>query len=100
MNFGLTKEQFDILTEQVIDPLKAHNLKVYIFGARATGTNHPYSDIDILFDGETNPEIEKLVSKIRSKMEESNYPFKVDLVYFPHLAKSYVDSVVQSRILV
>lgn len=98
MKFGLKDQEIDFLDRNLIQPLKKFGLKIYIFGSRSTGKNHPYSDVDILLEGDVDQSIEKAVRDIKEFFEESNFPYKVDLVFDKNLASSYRTSVTKSRI--
>ncbi|WP_374074878.1 nucleotidyltransferase family protein [Bdellovibrio bacteriovorus] len=99
MKWGMTDEQYSILENLVIKPLKSHGCEVYIFGSRAKGSHHPHSDVDLLFkksDGKPFPA--GFLSEIKEQIDESRFPFIVDLVDEQELAQSYRDSVFFSRI--
>jgi predicted nucleotidyltransferase len=49
MKFGLTEDQFQILNETVVSPLKSHGATVWIFGPRARGDHKASSDVDIMY---------------------------------------------------
>ncbi|MBK7963800.1 MAG: nucleotidyltransferase domain-containing protein [Bdellovibrionales bacterium] len=101
MKFGLSDEQYSILNELLIKPLKTKNASVYVFGSRARGSYHPYSDIDILFiDDQKNPVSQSEIAKINEDLEESRLEIKVDIVRSEDLAKSYADSVNEDKILI
>ena len=51
---------------------------VYLFGSRATGAAQPTSDFDIAVLA--NEDISRELSAARDILEESNIPFKVDVV--------------------
>ncbi len=51
---------------------------VYLFGSRATGAAQPASDFDIAVFADED--ISRELSTARDMLEESNIPFKVDLV--------------------
>ena len=53
--------------------------KIYLFGSCAMGTNKPNSDIDILLDT-GNPIDLTIISKINNDFEESDLPYRIDLV--------------------
>ena len=99
MIFGLSKEQNILLSKAVIEPLKDMGFQVYIFGSRTSGKHHPFSDIDILFEGNSSQDLKNKINAIKEQMQESNFPFKVDLVYLPDLAESYKASVLKNRVL-
>lgn len=93
MIYGMSEEQFEILNRMVLLPLKQHGAKVFIFGSRATGQHHPYSDVDLLYKADTSfPS--GFIAKIQEAIEESRFPFTVDLVAEENLASSYRPSVI------
>ncbi|MFN8845848.1 MAG: nucleotidyltransferase family protein, partial [Bdellovibrionales bacterium] len=97
--FGLTSEQFEIVNSLVIKPLKNRNCRVWIFGSRSTGKFQKFSDLDILY--ESTDEIElSFIFNIKSNIEESNLPIKVDIVNIKDLAESYSEEILKNRILV
>ncbi|MEN0059143.1 MAG: nucleotidyltransferase domain-containing protein [Bdellovibrio sp.] len=98
MKFGLKDSDFDFLEKNLILPLKDRGFKVYIFGSRATGKNHPFSDVDILIEGEISAESSSKIGAIKEFFEESNFPYKIDLVNERHLAESYRPGVMRERI--
>ncbi len=94
MMHGMTDEQLKILYDLVIKPLKNQGAEVYLFGSRALGTHHPHSDVDLLFrlPGDKNVPL-GTISKIKEAIEESRFPFIVDLVDETDLAASYRQNV-------
>lgn len=99
MTFGLSKDEFEVLNGIVIEPLKKMSCRVFIFGSRATGTNHPFSDVDLLFEPTTiGQPTTSALGLIKEAIEESRFPIKVDLVCSDDLAKSYRDRVFAERI--
>lgn len=97
MNYGINPDQYEILNRIVIEPLKSHGASVYIFGSRATGKHHSHSDVDILYRTKS-PLPPGFISDLKEKMEESRFPFTLDLVNEMDLADSYWDSVEQQLI--
>jgi len=101
MTFGLSDSDYQILTDYLISPLKASHAKVYIFGSRARGQYHQFSDIDILFEEDSRYPIPfEKISLIKDRLENSNITIKVDLVNWNNLAESYKPSVLKDRILI
>ena len=69
---------------KTIEALKAYlidtlpHADIYIFGSRAKESASPYSDVDIAIESDILDTRE--LALIRFHIEESNFPFKVDLV--------------------
>jgi uncharacterized protein len=67
--------------EQIIEIIKKHlpEAKIYLFGSRSRGTNHPGSDIDIAVD--TSHKIDRsIIHKIKDELEDTTIPFFVDVI--------------------
>jgi predicted nucleotidyltransferase len=52
--------------------------KIYLFGSRAKGTASIYSDYDIAI--ESDSPLKKKLTMIKSLIEESSIPYKIDLI--------------------
>jgi predicted nucleotidyltransferase len=102
MRFGLNDEQISFLNHKLIFPLQKLGFKVWIFGSRVKNKNHPFSDIDLLLDlpddSKNYSELKFRVSEILENFQNSNFPFKVDLVYKNNLAESYQESIENEKI--
>ena len=99
MKFGLTDQQFQILDDLLIKPLKSHGVTVWIFGSRARGDHKTFSDIDIIYEiKESNSLPLGFISDLRETIEESRLPYKVDLVDFKDMADSYKSTALSDRI--
>jgi len=53
--------------------------KIWVFGSRATGKNKPSSDLDLCVDAGEKISLDKM-AKIRREIEESDIPYRVDVV--------------------
>lgn len=90
-SFGLSEEHDQFLKNLFTKHLGNLKGKIWIFGSRATGTFQKYSDIDLLIDC---PQLTaQLLSKISEELEESSFPYKVDLVDLRKLAPEYAAGV-------
>ena len=87
MKFGLTPDQYEFIHRTVVIPLAAKGGSVWCYGSRARGDHRPFSDLDLMVDSTTDLSPE--VGHIRERLDESNFPFKVDLVQLSEFAKSY-----------
>ena len=69
---------------KTIEDLKKYLIKtfpndnIYLFGSRAREDNSIYSDIDIAI--ESKKSLSKKLSLIRYELEESQIPYKIDLI--------------------
>jgi predicted nucleotidyltransferase len=99
MKFGLTSEEFKILEEILFKPLKVHSARVWIFGSRARGDQKKFSDIDVLYSLKEEESLPSgLLFEIKDRLENSDLPYKVDLVEEKDLAKSYRENVLRDRV--
>ncbi|RLA56843.1 MAG: nucleotidyltransferase domain-containing protein [Gammaproteobacteria bacterium] len=90
MKFGLTAQQYQYIQETVVVPFKNVGATVWIFGSRARGDYHKFSDFDFMVESEED--ISSQVSKIQETLENGNFPYKVDIVQSKDLAESYRES--------
>ncbi len=79
--------------------LRAHlpdpSYRLFLFGSRATGTARRFSDVDVGIEG-PKPVSSTILMNVQETLEESDIPFKVDVVDFSQtsdrfrlLAKKY-----------
>ncbi len=82
------KKYINRIKDIVINDLKNENIKIFLFGSRARKTNYSYSDVDIgiipygQFD-------EKKITLIKEKLENSNIPYKIEIVNFNHVSEDF-----------
>ena len=55
------------------------NIKVGVFGSRYNGTAKKYSDLDLIIFGK-NRLSQKIISEIREDFEDSDIPFRIDII--------------------
>ncbi|MBC7712803.1 MAG: transglycosylase SLT domain-containing protein [Rhizobacter sp.] len=97
--FGLSKQHVDILKTILEKNLSSYDkTKVYIFGSRANGNFKDFSDIDIAVKLK-NIKTNSLLSRIQEDLEESELPFKVDLVNWDEIAKEYLPNIKKQKLL-
>lgn len=58
----------------------------YAFGSRVTGTHRKFSDLDLAYK---EPLAEKTVIQLETAFEESDLPFKVDLVNYSKCSEAF-----------
>ena len=90
MNLGLQAQDLQTLQQIVLEPLKRGGFMIYAFGSRATGKNHPFSDLDLLL---AHPTLDnaalRLLSEVKTAIEEARFPIRVDFVLEDQLAQSF-----------
>lgn len=86
--FGLKQHHWKIVIDLAIDPLKKLGASVFVFGSRARGTHQEFSDLDLLYESNSKIPLSEIY-KIKSNLEQSNLPIKVDLVAAEDCAQSY-----------
>jgi predicted nucleotidyltransferase len=76
-DIAITPEQWQI----VATVLQKHvpDKEVWAFGSRATHTEKPYSDLDLVIVSDTGLSLSQLAA-IENDFSESDLPFKVDVV--------------------
>lgn len=74
--------------------------RLYVFGSRAKGNQRKYSDLDILVDDSVvkTRAWNSAISSIIEDLENSNLPFRVDLVLKNDLAGSYLGNVTREMV--
>lgn len=91
--FGLNQDQLKLLKEKIQDVFGANtDLKVYIFGSRASGKNRKNSDIDLAFKSKSS-DLNKRIQQLKNELEESSIPYKCDLVNWDEIIHEYLPSV-------
>ncbi len=99
MKFGLKQKDYDLFLQLVVAPLRVANAKVFIFGSRARGKHHPFSDIDVLYVRSTADRPSAIeIANIQEAVEESQLPIKIDIVAEEDLAKSYREQALKEKV--
>lgn len=78
MNRGINIRTIEELREFLKDFFKGKNVQIFLFGSRARKDNSKFSDLDIGFISSDN--ISKEIVILKEIIEESNIPYKVDIV--------------------
>lgn len=98
MKFGLTQQQYEFISEYVVGPFSSLGIDVYVFSSRAKGTYSKFSDLDLLLSHSSKSnEKRSLKSQIEERLIDSNFPYKVDIIFEEDLADSYRDDVISFK---
>lgn len=82
------KKYLDIAREIVLKHIPQEEYAVFLFGSRADGTADKYADVDLGFLG--NKRLHwKIKARIKGALEESIVPYRIDLVDFFSVQKSF-----------
>lgn len=84
---------FDALQRRLTPGQK---LEVWLFGSRARGSHQPYSDVDLMLVAEPALARDQL-RQIAEDLEESELPYKVDLVSEPSVNPSWRRAIEQEK---
>ena len=80
--------------------LEGNSAKVYLFGSWARAEEKRSSDIDVAIEFPVDePTHHKLLAKIRTALEESTIPYKVDVVHMNEADEAIVNKVKEEGIL-
>jgi len=93
------ESSLELLKGIVKDVFKGENVKVVLFGSRARGDYFETSDMDvgILLKGETN---KNKVALLREKIENSNIPYKVDVVDLSQASREFTDKALKEGLVI
>lgn len=97
MKFGLSFAEYELLGKIVVEPLCAKGAVVWCFGSRARGDHQKFSDIDLMV--ECSEGLALLLSELKEKIEDSSFPYKVDLVEKSSFASSYLEGFERDKVI-
>ncbi len=96
MRFGLTQEQSKFIHENVVEPIAKLGGRVFVYGSRARGDHQRFSDLDLMV--EFNRPLYPSLAHIQELLQNSNFPYKVDLVPYPEFAEAYKKSYQKDKV--
>ena len=82
----------------VMEGLKGHRAKVYLFGSRSRGDARRWSDVDVAVLP-LEPLPRNLLGEIREALEESKVPYTVDVVDLSQADASFKEAVEREGVL-
>lgn len=77
-----------VLTKTIRAHIPDAGYKSFVFGSRATHAHRPYSDIDLGIIGPA-PLPAKQYIELKDALEQSDLPYKVDVVDFSDVPESF-----------
>ncbi len=95
---NLSNEQLEYILATVVEPLAKLGAEVYCFGSRARGEGASFADLDLMVVSD-NP-LDSELCEIRENLEESNFPFLVDIVEERNFADAYRANYLAERVFI
>jgi uncharacterized protein len=100
MSFGLKEEYLEILKKNLQEVFGTQtDVRVYIFGSRATGKYRKNSDIDLALQSKTI-DLEKKIYVLKERLEDSKIPYKLDIVNWDSILKDYLPQIKKDKKLI
>jgi uncharacterized protein len=82
LNFTPFKIDYEAIAKEIVcHYIDTSKYKVFVFGSRARGNHHRFSDLDIGIMGEKPLPI-SVIGELEDKLHESRIPYKVEVVDF------------------
>ncbi len=72
--------------DTILSILGKYNYNFYVFGSRITDKVKEFSDLDLFY---TEDIPEKIIMNIENELEESDLPYKVDIVNYNKCDKTF-----------
>lgn len=72
--------------------------KVWVFGSRANNSARKYSDLDLLINFNSKPLPSSLKADLEDAFEESDLPYKVDIVDWNAITDEFRQTIKNKRI--
>ncbi|MBI2605124.1 MAG: nucleotidyltransferase domain-containing protein [Deltaproteobacteria bacterium] len=89
---GVSRENLEFLKSILRKILEKYNVRVFAFGSRTTERFRENSDLDLLLVSDSKLPL-SVFGELRSELEESTLPFRVDLLEEARLPESIRKSV-------
>lgn len=89
--------QLEIRHKQIIDDIiKKYPVTVYAFGSRVKATARPLSDLDLCIK---DPIEKSILRQMQDDFEESDLPFKVDIILWDDVSHIFQKNIEKDLIL-
>jgi uncharacterized protein len=86
------------LKQIILEALAGEDVRIFLFGSRAHGTHRSGSDVDIgMIPAKTMDPAG--IAFLRERIEESNIPYKVDIVDFRDVSDDFRKSALNGAVI-
>ena len=86
------------LTRQILSKHLPSNATVWVFGSRAKGGARIFSDLDLMIDNNHQPLPLTILTQLLDEFEESDLPYKVDVLDWNGIGDDFRTMVYHERI--
>ena len=93
------ESSLELLKNIVGDVFKGEDVTVILFGSRARGDYFETSDMDVGILPKREMDKSK-IALLRERIEDSNIPYKVDVVDLSRASKEFTDKVIKEGLLI
>lgn len=87
------------IVQDILSKYLPSNTTVWVFGSRANKAPKKYSDLDLLIDTNGQPLSSSMLMDLADDFDESDLPYKVDLVDWNSISDSFRECIQNDRIL-
>lgn len=87
------------LIKKILNKHLPSSTKIWVFGSRATNNIKPYSDLDLSLEDGKDKIITDTLQNLSADFEESDLPWKVDIVDLNNISIEFKNIILQNRIL-
>lgn len=97
--YGLSDSDYKLVKMLVFEVFRKKNARLFVFGSRARGKWHPFSDLDLIYEENPKEPFSLLeLTNLKEAIEDSDLTINIDLVKKEELAESYRSSVEKEMI--
>jgi len=97
MQINIESKYLELVKNIIKSVLQDENLKIYVFGSRATGKAKQYSDLDIALKSDSKIDSNKM-SKIATELEDTTIPYKVDIIDLNDISEAFKNCIVKDLV--
>jgi predicted nucleotidyltransferase len=97
VNIDIEQKHLKII-QSILKQHLSNNIKVWVFGSRAKKNAREFSDVDLVLEAKAPVPIQ-LLADLASDFEESDLPYKVDLIDWTSTSESFKEVISEQRVL-
>ena len=87
------------IIRQILTKYLSPETEIWVFGSRAKGTARPFSDLDLVINANHHPLSIRVMTQLLDEFEESDLPYKVDIVDWNTVDNEFKTLIYNERIL-